>query len=145
MPTPPRVLYATEDEYRLHFERIYCSGPVLTADGIPVRFRKEDFGHCMYESTHRDGVKDQFSKERSERIDWIKATLENPAAELYQGWDGKKKCYMNDRRVAVIYEEYVVVIQLLGAKSAPLRARFVTAYLADNNINKIRGGPIWRA
>jgi len=40
----------------------------------------------MYESSMRNNVKDMFSKERSARIDWIKATLENPAADIYQGW-----------------------------------------------------------
>jgi hypothetical protein len=137
------VNYATEAEYRQHFERVYCKGPIFTFDGIAVRFRKENFDHCMFESTHRDGVKDQFSQERSERIDWIKATLENPKAELFQGWDGKRKCYLQDRRVSVVYEEFVVIIQLLGPPHRQRRAKFITAYLADNNIARIKRGPKW--
>jgi len=143
VPAPAKVNYPTEDEYRRHFERVYCNEPILAFDGILVRFRKDDFDHCMYESTHRDGVKDQFSKERSERIDWIKATLENPAAELYQGWDSKRKCYLADRRVSVVYEEFVVVIQILGNPRGSLRARFITAFLADNSIDRIKKGPKW--
>lgn len=143
MPSPAKVNYATVSEYRQHFERVYCNVAILTFDGIAVRFRKEDFDHCMFESTHRDGVKDQFSQERSERIDWIKATLGNPEAELYQGWDGKRKCYLADRRVSVVYEEFVVIIQLLGALPGTRRAKFITAYLADNNIARIRRGPKW--
>jgi hypothetical protein len=143
VPSPAKVNYATQAEYRQHFERLYCNGVVLTFDGIAVRFRKEDFDHCMYESSNRDGVKDQFSKERSERIDWIKATLESPEAELYQGWDGKRKCYLADRRVSVVYEEFVVIIQLLGPPQGQRRARFITAYLADNNFERIKRGPKW--
>ena len=143
MPVPPKVIYPAVAEYRQHFERVYCNGTILTFDGIAVRFRKEDFDHCMFESSKRDKVKDQFSKERSERIDWIKATLENPEAELYQGWDGKQKCYLPDRRVSVVYEEFVVVIQLVGHPHGPRKAIFITAYLADNNIDRIKRGPKW--
>lgn len=143
MPPPAKVKYVTVAEYRQHFQRMYCNGAIVTFDGIAVRFRKEDFDHCMFESSQRDGVKDQFSQERSERIDWIKATLESPEAELYQGWDGKRKCYLADRRVSVVYEEFVVIIQLLRAFSETRRARFITAYLADNNIARIRRGPKW--
>jgi hypothetical protein len=139
MPSPAKVLYATEEEYRQHFFRIYCGGPIKTFDGIEVWFNKRDFEHCMFESSKRDGNKDKFSKDRSERIDWIKATLENPAAELYQGWDKQKKRADPDSRVAVVYEEYVVIIQILNEK----RAQFRTAYLADNSIGKIKGMPKW--
>jgi len=143
VPSPAKVNYATEAEYRQHFERVYCNGAIITFDGIAVRFRKDDFDHCMYESSMRNDVKDLFSKERSERIDWIKATLENPAAELYQGWDKKRKRHNPNSRVAVVYEEFVVVIQLKTAADGSRSARFVTAYLADNSIAKIRGGPKW--
>lgn len=143
MPCPPKVAYPTELEYRQHFERVYCAGPVVTADGIPVRFRKHDFDHCMYESSQRNDSKDLFSKDRSERIDWIKATLENPASELYVGWDKKKKRYDSASRVAVVFEEFVVVIRIKTATNGSRTGQFVTAYLADNSIGKIKGSPKW--
>ena len=143
MPAPARVVYASEDEYRERFRRVYCQGPIKTFDGIEVRFRREDFDHCMFESSRRDGSKDRFSKDRSERIDWIKATLENPDAELYQGWDKRRKRCDPDSRVAVVYEEFVVVIRVKRAADGTRTARFLTAYLADNSIGKIRGMPKW--
>jgi hypothetical protein len=143
MPFPPKVIYATEGEYRQHFERIYCGGPVLTADGIPVHFRKQHFDHCMYESSHRNNIKDVFSKDRSERINWIKDTLENPDSELYVGWDKTKKRYDSASRVAVVYEEFVVVIRITTAANGTRKGQFVTAYLADNSIGKIRANPKW--
>lgn len=143
MPSPPKVTYATESDYRSHFHRVYCQAPIMTFDGIPVRFRRNDFDHCMFESSRRDGTKDRFSKERSERIDWIKATLESPDAELYQGWDKQRKRCDPDSRVAVVYEEFVVVIRVKQAADGTRRASFVTAYLADASIGKIRSMPKW--
>lgn len=143
MASPARVFYASDDEYRQHFHRVYCQGPIMTFDGIAVRFRRDDFDHCMYESSRRDGSKDRFSKDRSERIDWIKATLESPDAELYQGWDKRRKRCDPDSRVAVVYEEFAVVIHVKRAPDGTRTARFITAYLADNSIGKIRGMPKW--
>jgi hypothetical protein len=143
MPSPAKVIYASENEYRQHFHRVYCQGPIITFDGIEVRFRREDFDHCMFESSKRDGSKDRFSKERSERIDWIKATLESADAELYQGWDKGRKCCDPDSRVAVVHEEFVVVIRVKRAPGGTRTAKFVTAYLADNSIRKVKGMPKW--
>jgi hypothetical protein len=141
MAYPPLVHYSTEAEYRSHYERVYCRGPIATFDGIKVRFRKDQFDHCFFESTKRDGSKDQFSSLRAPRIDWIKTTLEDPAAELHCGWDKKRKCYDSSHRVAVVVGNYVVVIRLTGSGTAA----FVTAYLADSSstIAKIRQAPQW--
>ena len=143
MPAPRKVRYKTEDEYRGHFKRAYCRGPVVTFDGIPVWFRPADFDHCMYESTRRDGVKDRLSQARVERIDWIAATLTNPKAELYFGWNRKLRRVDAGRRVAVVFGEYVVVIDLHKKADASFSGRFVTAFLADNSIAKIRSMPKW--
>ena len=143
MCLPPRVVYATIEEYRQHFERVYCHRPITTFDGIPVQFRKSDFEHCMYESSKRDSNKDRFSAERSQRVDWIRETLTNPKAELYQGWDKRKKKRDPGSRVAVVYEEFVVVIRIYSDGTGGTRGRFVTAYLADNSIRKIRAMPRW--
>ena len=141
MPYPYRI-YETEREYCLHFSQVYCSGPIMTFDGIAVRFRKNDFIHCCFESSKRNEIKDRFSPERAKRIDWIKTALQDPAAELYIGWDCTKKSYDDERRVCVVVGEFVVVIQLLDAKTA----KFITAYYAGNGetIEKIRRSPKWK-
>ncbi len=141
MPFPPLRQLATSAEYRQHFENIYCRQPITTFDGIEVRFRKSKFNHCFFESTNRDGIKDKFSPQRAERIDWIKATLIDRNADLYQGWDKLKKQHDNGRRVAVVMGNYVVVIAITG----PKKADFTTAYLADSarSISLIRQSPKW--
>ena len=143
MAYPPMVQYRTVNEYRAHYERVYCRGPITTFDNIQVRFRKNCFDHCFFESTQRDQTKDQFSTVRAKRIDWIKAALQDRNAELYVGWDKKRKRYDNSHRVTVVARDYVVVIRLTGRG----KARFVTAYVADSasTINRIRSSPKWRA
>jgi hypothetical protein len=138
---PPPVCYETVAEYRAHYERVYCQGTISTFDGIAVRFRKNRFAHCFYESTGRNQVKDAFSILRAERIDWIKAALQDANAELHVGWDGKKKRYDRGHRVALVIGDYVVVIRL----SSSLTAQFVTAYVADSpsTLAKIKGSPKW--
>lgn len=139
MAYPPLVRYATVAEYRAHFERVYCQGPLATFDGIQVRFRKRQFGHCFFES--RTAKDDTFSPRRAERIEWIKATLEDPAAELHVGWDNRRKAPATDRRVALVVGNYVVVIRLIGDKT---RAEFVTAFVAGAaTVAKVRSNPPW--
>jgi len=147
MPYPPLINYRTETEYRLHFEQVYCKGPIETFDGILVRFRKNMFNHCFFESSNRDENKDVFSRKRAERIDWIKTALLDRKSERYLGWDKKRKSYSKNRRVTIVMGNYVVVIQLTGK----YKANFVTAYMADtkgsngnfSTIEKIRRGPKW--
>jgi hypothetical protein len=138
---PPLVCYGTISEYRVHYERDYCQEPIITFDGISVRFRKSRFEHFFYESTQRNQVKDAFSMARAERIDWIKATLQDPDAELYVGWDGKKKRHDPNHRVALVAGDYVVIIRL----SSNQTAQFVTAFVADSlsTLAKIKGSPKW--
>ena len=137
----PLVQYETVDEYRAHYERVYCRQPITTVDGIAVRFRKGRFNHCFFESSRRNQIKDKFSIQRAERIDWIKAALQDTNAELYAGWDGIKKRYDKSRRVALVDGDYVVVIRL----SCVNEAQFVTAYVADSpsTVQKIKGSPEW--
>ena len=147
MNYPPFVKYATPEEYRLHFERVYCRGPTATFDGVAVRFRKGNFEHDFFESSNRDDVKDLFSWRRAERIDWIKAALQDASCELYQGWDRKKRRYDPARRVAIVMGNYVVVIAMVG----PRDADFVTAYVVTepgrpgrpSALDRIRQGPKW--
>lgn len=143
MALPPLVQYETVAEYRAHYENIYCRGIITTFDGIRVYFSAEKFGHAFYESSSRDGAKDVFSRVRAQRIDWIRATLENAGASLYQGWDKKSRRYDGTRRVAVVYEDFVVVIVMSLKRDNTLKANFVTCYQADNSIDKIRSSPVW--
>ncbi|TAE90747.1 MAG: hypothetical protein EAZ81_08905 [Verrucomicrobia bacterium] len=135
------VNYCDENDYRAHFVRVYCSGPINTHDGIAVRFRRDQFDHCFYESTRRNGIKDQFSGVRAERIDWIKATLEDPSACQLAGWDAQKRRYDHNRRVALVKGNYVVVISLKSKTTA----NFVTAYLMDTpaSLQKLTKAPKW--
>ncbi|MDL1959603.1 MAG: hypothetical protein LWX01_11070 [Deltaproteobacteria bacterium] len=57
------------------------------------------------------------------------------------GWDGKKKRYDRSHRVALVIDDYVVVIRLSGNQTA----QFVTAYVADSlsTLAKIKGSPKW--
>lgn len=138
MAYPPLVHYQTEDEYRTHFEQVYCNGPITTFDNIQVRFRKRQFDHCFFESVNTKD--DTFSPDRAERIDWIKAALEDPDAEHRVGWDNIKKRPANDRRVAIVVNNYVVIIRLYRAD----RAEFVTAFVAtQRTISQIRTNPLW--
>ena len=147
MSYPPLLKLATAAQYRTHFENIYCRGPITTFDGIQVRFRKRDFNHCFFESSRRDGAKDQFSLRRAERMDWIKVALQDKDADRYLGWDKKKRAYTRTRRVAVVMGNYVVVIALATQK----RADFVTAFVADtagsagraSTLDQIKAGPKW--
>ncbi|MCD4676643.1 MAG: hypothetical protein K8S18_11720 [Desulfobacula sp.] len=141
MAYPPLVQYQTVDEYRAHYEQVYCRKPIITFDVIAVRFRKSRFGHCFYESTQRKQIKDEFSIQRAERIDWIKAALQDTDAELYVGWDGTRKRYDRNHRVTLVVGNYVVVIRLSSMKSA----QFVTAFVADSpsTLQKIKRNPKW--
>lgn len=144
MSLPPLLEYESEAEYRDHYQRVYCRGVVSTFDGIRVYFDAQKFGHAFYESSaRRGGPKVSFSLVRAKRMDWIMATLEHPDAVLYQGWDKDKRRYAPERRVSVVYEDFVVVIDLKNAAGGKLKAKFVTCYQADNSIDKIRCSPKW--
>jgi len=138
MAYPPLVNYQTEQEYRDHFERVYCKGPIQTFDNIEVRFYKRQFDHCFFESVKSKD--DTFSQRRAERIDWIKTALEDSNAEHRVGWDNIKKRPANDRRVAIVVGNYVIVIRIYQLD----RARFVTAFVANGRtISQIRTNPLW--
>jgi len=138
---PPLLKLAAESDYRTHFEGVYCRAPVFTFDGLIVRFRKDDFDHCFFESTQRNRIKDHFSTVRAERMDWIKAALADPNADRFVGWDRDTRQYRKDRRVTLVCGDYVVVIALVDAR----RARFITAYVADTpaSLQKLKTSPRW--
>ena len=138
---PPLVKYGSIAEYQTHYNSRYCSSSITTHDGILVRFRKTTFGHAFYESSKRDGVKDKFSPARAERINWIRAALRDSSAEMYIGWNSKRKRHDKRRRVVFVKGDYVVIIRISGAN----KAEFVTAFVVDSatTLTKIKNSPKW--
>lgn len=146
MSKPAFVHYDTPAEYKQYYIKHYCREKIFTFDGVRVKFEQSQFAHAFYEASKKDGKKDNFSLERARRIDWIKATLENPKADIYQGRDKRTNLYNNNRRISVVYENFVVIIDITkkGAAKNPISAKFVTAYPADQYaIAKIRNSPRW--
>lgn len=147
---PPLVYYNTESEYYDHFRRVYCdpNTPIDTFDGIRVTFRPNQFNHAFRESADRAILdKSIFSKQRAERIDWIKWALQNRNALLVQGWLKKKKRYEPHRRVCVVETNYIVVIQLESDSS---KAVFITTFVVNEDdpmhpekLQQIIGSPRW--
>jgi hypothetical protein len=139
MPYPPLVKYLSEQKYRQHFEDVYCKQPLLTFDGISVRFRKSNFDHAFFES--KNAKDDTFSMIRAERMDWIKAALEDPNSDRFVGWNNRLKCYDNTRRVTIVLKNYVIIIGITK-KGAGF---FITAFVADSDrtLSLIRKGPRW--
>ena len=137
----------SEAELRKLWLEEYCNQEVITFDGIKVKFFEDKFDHAFYESSKRNskdrtkegGYKDCLSHTRLDRILWIKEVLNDPSAELYVGFDKGKKSYDNSSRVAVVKGDYAVIIRLINNKNA----RFITAYVADNSIEKIKKSPKW--
>ena len=76
-------------------------------------------------------------------MDWIAATLADPTAVRFQGWDKKKGRHDATRCVSVVFGDFVVVIRLSKKADGTLKANFVTCYEADNSIGKIRQSPLW--
>lgn len=71
---------------------------------------------------------------------WIKDVLADPDAEMFDGYESKTRKYNPNKRISVVKGNYVVVIEM--QKSG--HATFITAYVADNSIEKIRQSPKWR-
>jgi len=139
----PLLHLPDETAYRAHYERTLCRGGIITHDHIPVFFAKDTFDHAFFESSDRRGAKDIFSHERAMRMDWIPAALADPNADCFQGWLRKEKRYDPTRRVVVVVDDFVIVIGIRMNRRNELKARFITCYLADNSIGKIRRSPRW--
>jgi len=132
----------SEQEYRDIFNEVYCKAPITTFDGISVKFYSNMFDHAFFESANNwKGDKSLFSYNRAEKIMWIKETLEDPTAILKQGYIKKTKKHTNSRRVAIVKNNYVVIIRFIDRDK--IRAKFVTAYEAYNSIDKILNSPDW--
>lgn len=144
MPPPPLLTLNSIKAYREYYERDYCRGEVYTADGIRVFFKPQKFGHAFYRNSEgKPGPKNAFCPIRASRMSWIKPTLEHPDTEFFMGWNKYKKSYDEVRRVSVLYEDFVIVIELSLNRKSELKGNFITCYQADNSIEKIRQSPKW--
>jgi hypothetical protein len=134
----------SEIELRQLWKEEYCDPekPVITFDGIIVKFYPEMFDHAFFESDNRIAKdKSILSLNRCEKMLWIKVTLQDPTAALKQGWISKTKSYDNSRRVALVKDNYVVIITIYTKG----KARFISAYQIDDedNLKKLLNGPDW--
>ena len=135
----------TEAELRQLWSDEYCDPmkPIETFDGIQVRFYSEMFDHAFFESRDRKKKdKSELSYPRCERLLWIKETLQDATAILKEGWLKEVKRYDKLRRVAIVKDDYVVIIAIFK----PYIARFITAYTVDNenNLERILASPDWK-
>jgi hypothetical protein len=132
----------SEAELRQLWSDTYCNSPVTTFDGIKVKFYSNMFEHAFFESYNRiEKDKSILSLNRCEKMLWIKDTLEDSKAVLKQGWIKKTKTYDNNRRVALVKENYVVIILIYAIK----QARLISAYEIndDDNLKLFLEGPDW--
>ncbi|MCH8539364.1 MAG: hypothetical protein LAT58_01180 [Opitutales bacterium] len=140
----PLLQLENEAAYRAHFEKVYCKNPIITFDGIAVRLRKSDFDHCCYKTERGGNKKTVFCPIRAARIDWIQIALKDPNADLRVGWDNIQKRHRPNRRVAIIFGTYVVIIDILKCRK---KARLVTTFVADSGPGKtltnIKRSPKW--
>lgn len=143
MGVPRLLIYESKGKYLEYYKKEYCRKGVVTFDGIRVYFKENRFYHAFYESSKRDGIKDTFSLTRAQRIGWIRATLENSNSSMFQGWDKQRKRYDPGRRVCVVYENFVVILEMRLKRDGRLKAMFITCYMADDSINKIKRSPGW--
>ncbi len=133
-----------EAELRELWRTEYCEQEIKTFDNIIVQFYESMFDHCFFESANRFRKdKSILSYNRLEKIHWIKEALQDPEAVLKIGWDAKSKSYDNSRRIALVKNNYVVVIIIFS----PTKARFVTAYEVneEENLVKIMKSPNYKA
>lgn len=136
----------TEEEFRALWHEHYVKNDIYTYDGIHVHFYDDNFDHAFFESSQRNATKksnfhkDILSKRRLSRMMWIKKVLQDSDATIVCGYDKKTKSYKRNKRVAIAKNNYVVIIQLYRDFKD---AKFITAYVADNSIDKILSSPVW--
>lgn len=126
-----------EAEMRKIWYDEYCIENIETFDSVKVKFYEDMFDHCFYESANRkEKDKSILSLNRLEKMLWIKDTLQDGDAILKKGWDNYHKNYYPNRRVAIVKENYVVIIRFTGI----LKAKLVTAY-EKNDVENILENP----
>lgn len=145
MALPDLIQYSTEIEYKDHYLNNYCNADtIITHDGIPVKFYPETFEHAFYKRTRKSwkAPKDNFFRDRGEKMDWIKHVLQDPSITPKKGYDKGTGLYDNTRRVTFMNEENYLVVIYINDRG---EGKFVTAYTVDNVIaaDKIRNSPDW--
>jgi len=141
MPLPPLLHLPDEAAFRAHFEAEYvCGLPVVTYDGIRIRFYANQFDHAFYTSSTPKSGKDTFNLDRAQRMDWIRVVATDPGMEVYRRVmpGGKVRRIMLEPR-----KQYVVVCEILS--SDPTQAVFITAYSVTSKsaLAKMRSNPRW--
>lgn len=127
----------TEIELRKIWLEEYCQNEIITFDGVKVKFYEDMFDHVFFESRDRiEKDKSILSLNRLEKIYWIKEVLLDKNAILKKGWNSKSKTFFEDRRVAIVKGNYIVIIRFIGL----LRAKLVTAY-EKNDMENILENP----
>lgn len=125
----------SEEDLRKIWREEYCEQDIFTLDEVQVKFYEDMFDHAFFESVDRiEKDKSVLSLNRLEKIHWIKETLQDKDAILKKGWDTKNKVYFEDRRIAIVKENYVVIIRFTGL----LKAKFITAYEKDDVENILK-------
>ncbi len=115
----------SEIELRKIWLEEYCQNEIIIFDGVKVKFYEDMFDHIFYESKDRiEKDKSILSLNRLEKIFWNKEVLQDENAILKKGWNNKSKTFFEDRRVAIVKGNYVVIIRFVGF----LQAKLVTAY-----------------
>lgn len=143
---PALLRLPDEASYRAHFEKhLVRGGPIMTHDGIAVRFHQSNFDHAFFRESRRgSGVKDTFDIPRAERMEWIRAALTDPNAEMYrrQMPDRRRPSRRTTRRVVVVPSApYAVIIQVNRNAAT---ANFVTSYVPGKPaLSKMRSNPVW--
>lgn len=140
------LLLPDEASYRSHYVSAFARAPLnfhTSVGSAPIYFAAGRFEHAFFESSNRDGVKDQFSLVRAQRMDEISTALASATAERRAGWDSQKRSHDHTHCVSVALNDFVVIVRLGLTKAGYLRGNFVTCFVADNSIGKIRSAPVW--
>ncbi len=74
---------------------------------------------------------------------FIAEALSDGESDRFAGWDKTGGRHDHARCVCVALDDFVVVIRLGLTAAGAIRGSFVTCYVADNSIEKIRNGPKW--
>lgn len=136
-----------DNEYRSHYQSTLANGPkgFRLGDGstVPVFFDRGAFDHAFFTSTPGNTTKGPLDRGRAERMNDIAPTLLDSQSDRFAGWDKRKKTHHHGRVVCVAAGDFVVVVRMGLTRRQTLRGSFVTCYVADNSIGKIRQSPIW--
>ncbi|MCD1267821.1 hypothetical protein B5M43_003030 [Microbacterium sp. MEC084] len=135
-----------EADYRAYYLENLTRAPLplrTSVGNAPVYFDRHRFDHAFFESTNRDGVKNQFSLPRARHMDEIGAILASSTADRRAGWDSKRRTHDQTSCVSIAVDDFVVIVRLGLTNTGYLRGQFITCFVADNSIGKIRTAPAW--